>query len=300
MAAPERAVEQRTTLLDPAFVRELEALRRRLQIRARSGASGEHLARRRGGASEFHEHRPYSVGDDLRRIDWAAYARSGEPVLKVFRAEEDVVARLLVDHSASLDFGTPSKLEVARRLAAAIGYMTLASSERAQLFVVGEGLEREHSPSRGRAGLPTLLRQLDSVAATGKTELGRALDAMLRRCPRPGLLVLLSDFLDSGALLGALHRAAASGHDVALLHLVAPEEIEPAFDDDVTLEDAETGATVDVTMDSGALEAYVLRFAGLCEELRSWARKHGASYVRVRTDSPLDEAVRRFVARSID
>src|SRR5262245_26111442 len=89
------------TLLDPAFLRELEALRRRLTIRARSGASGEHTARRRGGSAEFLEHRPYAPGDDLRRVDWAAYARSGEPVLKIFRAEEDVVVRLVCDASAS-------------------------------------------------------------------------------------------------------------------------------------------------------------------------------------------------------
>src|SRR5262245_41387207 len=89
-------------LLDPAFVRELEALRRRLEVHARSGASGEHVAKRRGGAAEFQEHRAYAPGDDLRRIDWAAYARSGEPVLKLFRAEEDVVSRLVLDASASL------------------------------------------------------------------------------------------------------------------------------------------------------------------------------------------------------
>lgn len=300
MSATARADERGATLLDASFVRELEALRRRLLIRARSGASGEHLARRRGGSAEFHEHRPYAVGDDLRRIDWAAYARSGEPVVKIFRSEEDVVARLVVDASASLGHGTPSKLDVARRLAAAIGYMTLASSERAQLVVVGDGLEREHAPGRGRSGLPALLRQLDALRATGRTDLSRALDAVLRRCPRPGLLVLLSDFLDPGPMLSSLHRAVAAGHDVALLHVATPEEVEPTFDDDVTLEDAETGETLDVTMDSGAIEAYVLRFAGLCEELRGWARAHGASYVRVRTDSPLDEAVRRVVARSID
>ena len=300
MSAPARADERGATLLDASFVRELEALRRRLLIRARSGASGEHLARRRGGAAEFHEHRPYAAGDDLRRIDWAAYARSGEPVVKIFRSEEDVIARLVVDDSGSLDFGTPSKLDVARKLAAAIGYMTLASSERAQLFVVGEGLEREHPPSRGRSGLPTLLRQLDAMRATGRTDLSRALDSLLRRCPRPGLLVLLSDFLDPGPVLAGLHRAVAAGHDVTLLHVATPEEVEPAFDDDVTLEDVETGETLDVTMDSGAVEAYLLRFAGLCEELRSWARAHGTSYVRARTDSPLDEAVRRIVARSID
>jgi len=87
-----------SALLDPGFVRELEALRRRMEVRARSGAAGEHIAKRRGGSAEFHEHRTYAAGDDLRRIDWSAYARSGEPVVKVFRAEEDVVARLLLRH----------------------------------------------------------------------------------------------------------------------------------------------------------------------------------------------------------
>ena len=96
-------------LLDPDFVRELSLLRRRLKVDVRSGGAGEHVARRRGGSAEFQEHRPYAPGDDLRRIDWLAFARSGVPVVKTFRAEEDVVVRLLVDASASLDFGNPRK-----------------------------------------------------------------------------------------------------------------------------------------------------------------------------------------------
>ena len=114
------------------------------------------------------------------------------------------------------------------------------------------------------------------------------------------MLVVLSDFFDPGAVTSALSRAVSAGHDVALVHVVAPEEIQPAFEGDFELEDAETGALVEVTMDAAAIEAYTLRFAGLCEELRGWAKKLGATYVRVRTDEPLDEAVRRFVARSVD
>lgn len=287
-------------LLGPEFVRELEVLRRRLEIRARSGASGEHAARRRGGSSEFQEHRPYAAGDDLRRIDWAAYARTGEPVLKVFRAEEDVIARIVCDASASIGHGEPSKLAAARRLAAAVGYMTLARSERAQLFVAGVGVVREHAPVRGRGGLPSLLRALSAVEARGGTDLARAVDAVVQRSARPGMLVALSDFFDPGPVTAALGRAVKAGHDVILAQVVAPDEIEPSFEGDWALEDAETGAVVEVTMDARAIEAYVLRFAGLCEELRAFARKHGAAYVRVRTDEPLEGAVRRLVARSVD
>jgi uncharacterized protein (DUF58 family) len=287
-------------LLGPDFVHELEVLRRRLEIRARSGGGGEHMAKRRGGSAEFQDHRPYAPGDDLRRIDWAAYARTGEPVLKLFRAEEDVVARILCDASASLGCGEPPKLDAARRLAAAVGYMTLARSERAQLFVAGRGVAREHSPVRGRGGLPALLRALEGVEAGGGTDLGKAVDTVVQKSRRPGLLLVVSDFFDPGPVTAALGRAVKAGHDVVLAQVAAPDEIEPGFEGDWALEDAETGALVEVTMDAAAIEAYVLRFAGLCEELRAFARRHGAAYVRVRTDEPLEGAVRRLVARSVD
>jgi uncharacterized protein (DUF58 family) len=301
MSAPDLPRSGRgAALLDASFVRELEALRRRMEIRARSGAAGEHLARRRGGSAEFQEHRPYAPGDDLRRIDWAAYARSGEPVLKLFRAEEDVVVRLVCDASASLGYGEPSKLDAARRFAAAVGYMALAASERAQVYAAGEGVSREHVPARGRGGLPALLRALDGLEAKGGTDLAKAVDGVVRRSGRPGLLVVASDFFDPGPVTAALGRAVAAGHDVAMVQVVAPDEIEPTLEGDLTLEDAETGATVEVTIDAAVLEAYVLRFAGLCEELRAFARKHAATYVRLRTDEPLEPAVRRFVSRAVD
>ncbi|MDC0741396.1 DUF58 domain-containing protein [Polyangium mundeleinium] len=287
-------------LLDPAFVRELEVLRRRLEIRARSGASGEHVARRRGGAAEFQEHRPYSPGDDLRRIDWAAYARTDEPVLKLFRAEEDVIVRLLVDTSASLDFGEPPKFESACRIAAAFGYMALAASERVQVISAGEGIQREETPVRGRSGLPALLRALGGITPGGGTDLARAVDRLIQKNKRAGMLLVVSDFLDGGPLGPALTRAAAAGHDLVLVQVVAPEEIEPSYEGDWALEDAETGAVVEVTMDAASIEAYVLRFAGLCEELRQMAKRLRATYVRVRTDEPLESAIRRIVARSID
>lgn len=294
MGAPDEA------LLGPEFLRELEVLRRNLEVRARSGQGGEHLAKRRGSSVEFHEHRPYAPGDDLRRIDWAAYARTGEPVLKVFRAEEDVIVRLLCDSSASMRVGEPQKLHVARRLVAAIGYMALAKSERAQLLFAADGVTTWQQPSRGRAGLPGFLRAVGQAEPAGRTDLTKAVDAVARRSPRPGMLVLVSDFLDAGALFDALGRAAAAGHEIALCHVVAPEELAPSFEGDLALEDAETGELCEVTIDAAALEAYALRFAGLCEELRAFAKRHRASYVRMRSDEPLEEAVRRFVAKGVD
>ncbi len=296
------------SLLDPTFVRELEALRRRLSITVRSGSAGERASRRRGGSAEFQDHRSYAPGDDLRRVDWAAFARTGEPVLKLFRAEEDSVLRLLLDASASLAFGTPQKLEVARRVAAAIGYLALAGGQRAQVLIArqpdgtssGRALERTNSPRRGRDALPALLRDLSEPQAGGSADLVRATDQLLEQSARPGLLVVVSDFLDPGPVTRALTRACAAGHQVALIQVLAREEIEPSYDGDFAFVDAESNAEVELSMDAAALDAYVTRLTGLIEELRAWARKHRASYVRLSTDEALEGAVRRFVAREVD
>jgi uncharacterized protein (DUF58 family) len=296
------------TLLDPAFVRELEALRRRVQVAVRSGGAGELAARRRGGSAEFQDHRPYAAGDDLRRVDWAAFARTGEPVLKLFRSEEDSVLRVLVDASASLGFGTPAKLDVAQRLAAAIGYLALANGQRVQVLVArepsgaarGRSLERIGAPRRGRDSLAALLGDLAAPLAGGSADLARALESAVQRSARPGQLLVVSDFLDPGPVTHALSRACAAGHQVALLQVLAREEMEPSLDGDFSLVDAESQTEVELGMDATAIDAYVRRLAGLIEELRAWSRRHRASYVRVVNDEPLEGPVRRFVARAVD
>jgi uncharacterized protein (DUF58 family) len=287
-------------LLDPAFARELEALRRRMQIRARSGGGGDHLAKRRGGSAEFQEHRPYAPGDDLRRIDWLAFARTGEPVFKLFRAEEDVVVRLVVDGSASLEAGTPSKLDAAKRIAASIAYMALGDSERAQILTASDGLTRISEPTRGRAGLPKVLRELDAIAPRGGTDLAKAIDAVLLRSSRPGMLVIVSDFMDPGPFDQAIGRAASAGHDVALVQVLAHEEVHPDWDGDLAFEDAETGAIVEVTVDAAAVEAYLARLDTLFVAMRALAKRHRAVYVRTTTTEPTIAAVRRFVSRAVD
>jgi uncharacterized protein (DUF58 family) len=289
-------------LMDASFARELEALRKRLRVRARSGGGGDHTAKRRGSSAEFLEHRPYAPGDDLRRIDWLAFARTGEPVFKLFRAEEDVIVRLVVDASASLgeSAGDPSKLEMAKRVAAAIGYMALADSERAQVMAASEGLSFVSAPSRGRNALPKLLRDLDRVDVKSGTDLSRAIEQVIVRSSRPGMLVVISDFMDSGPFDAAITHAASAGHDVALVQVLSRDEVEPQWDGDYALVDVESNALVEVTMDAGALEAYLARLNQLVLGLRALAKKVQGTYVRIVTDEPLLPVVRRFVGRVVD
>jgi uncharacterized protein (DUF58 family) len=292
-------------LLDSEFLRELEVLRRRLESRARSGGLGDGESPRRGGSAEFQEHRPYTPGDDPRRIDWLAYARSGVPVTKLFRAEEDTVVRILLDASASLDFGNPTKIETSKRFAAAVAYLTLCAGHRAELAVAreterGRSLERLTRASRGKGSAPALLRSLSAVQARGRGDLARALRIAQESAKRPGLFVVVSDFLDAGPVTDVLGQAHAAGHDVALVHVLDPTELEPELGGDFELVDAETGEALNVTLDATAIETYLLRLFGLAEELRAWARRHGAVYLRMTTDEALLPVMRRFVTRSID
>jgi uncharacterized protein (DUF58 family) len=293
-----------TGLLDAEFVRELSLLRRRLRIDVRSGGAGERVARRRGGSAEFQEHRPYAPGDDLRRIDWLAFARSGVPVVKTFRAEEDVVLRLLVDASASLDFGNPRKIEVSRRIAAALAYVALSDSERVQVLVTGDdttrGLAVVGEPRRGRGALHRVLTELSHIEAKGRASLPAALRGVSERALRPGLLVVLSDFFDAGSVVEELSRLRAQGHALALVQVLSRMELEPDFAGDLGLVDSETETELEVTMDAAAIESYLARLAGLVEELRAAARRLGGTYVRAVTDEPLEAPVRRIVLAQND
>jgi uncharacterized protein (DUF58 family) len=229
-------------------------------------------------------------------------------VVKLFHAEEDVVVRLLIDGSRSLAYGAPSKIDVARRIAAALGYIALAGAQRAQVLwahgaaetIRGSGLERVRPPRRGRNSLGALLRDLSLPHPVGAVDLGHAIDDARRISKRPGLLVVLSDFLDAGPVLPALGRVRSAGHDVALVHVLSRSELEPEWEGDLDLLDSETGQAVAVTLDARALAAYAKRLAQWIEELQGWARRHGASYVRANTDDPLEGTVSRLVARRID
>ena len=194
--------------------------------------------------------------------------------------------------------GEPSKILVAKRLAAAIGYMALASSERAQVLAAGEGRVRMREPVRGRGcAREAPARARRRLRRRSGTDLASAIDGVVLRSPRPGMLVVVSDFLDAGPFDAALGRAAAAGHDLALVQVLAPEELEPPWDGDLALEDAETG---DGTRRHArrACRRGVSRDASEAWSRSCAPRRRGtrATYVRVPTGEPLLDAVRRFVA----
>lgn len=299
-------------LLSAGELAELDRLRRHLALRTASEGQGSRASRRRGQSPEFVDHRGYAPGDDLRRLDWNVLARSDQTVIKRFRAEEEAAVRILVDASTSMivgGAGGSSKLALARRIAAAVGYVALADGERAQLGVISARGVDLGTPKRGRGQFGAIRKRLQNVRADRPGDGApfvpdSAMAEVMKRCGRAGVLVVVTDALspngDVEAWPRAIHRARAMGHDVRFVQILAPEDLDPPWDGDLELVDAETGAPVDVTFDADARASYARRLEALVGALREGCRRSKAVYVRARSDEMVVPVVRRMAGGGID
>ncbi|MBN1660226.1 MAG: DUF58 domain-containing protein [Anaerolineae bacterium] len=315
-------VHQSTNLPDPLFdepfLRKLERLAI-VSRRAMAGQiQGERRSPKRGQSVEFADFRPYAPGDDIRRIDWNAYARLERFFLKLFVDEEDLTIHLLVDASRSMDWGDPNKLHYALRTAGALGYIALAGLDRATATALGmddgkngrwEGGTKAGigylAPVRGKRQAFTLFQFLSSVLPAGTVHLDAALTRYAARSHHPGPLILLSDLFQPTFQPSnpptfhspALTTLASRGFEVTILHILAPDEIDPAragwLGDgpatDLRLLDAETGAAVEVTADYDLLQRYREGLAAWQEAIRRFCGARGIQYVPVDTSLPIED-----------
>jgi len=244
------------TVFDEEFLRRLERLAVLVRRPVRGGLKGGRRSVKRGQSVEFADYRDYSLGDDLRQLDWNVYARLEKLFVKLFIEEEDLTVTLLVDGSASMSHGTPDKLVFAKRAAAALGYIALAAEDRVVLASLAGRAGRRRAALRGSGRAFRLLAELSAIRpADGVTDLVAACRHALAQVSGRGVLVLISDLLDPGAER-ALRDLAGTGSDVIVLHVLAPDELAPSLEGDLRLVDAESGASVDVTLDLAARERY--------------------------------------------
>src|SRR6266849_3210215 len=173
------------------FLAQLERLSLFSRRIFRGRVKGERRSMRRGHSVEFYDYRAYGVGDDLRYVDWNIYGRLDRLHVKLFVDEEDLCLHLLVDASASMGFGAPSKLHYATRLAGALGFVGLVNLERVGVAVLRERLSEGWPPTRGRSQFPALLDFLGSVRSSGTTGLNDALGRYAMRAREPGIAVVI-------------------------------------------------------------------------------------------------------------
>ncbi len=234
-------------LLDPAFVARLERLEIVSKKIFQGKVRGERRSKRRGESVEFADHRNYVVGDDLRFLDWNIYARLDRLFLKVFLEEEDLHVNVLFDSSASMDWGKPSKTRYARQVAAALGYIGLANNDRVSLYAFADGLKYELAGMRSKRMAAKTFEFLTNVECGGASDLTRACKQFAMRHAQPGILLVVSDFLDKGGYETGLRMLLGRRFDIYCIQVLAPDllwEVKVAGDG-VVLELEESDETED-------------------------------------------------------
>ncbi len=281
----------RASFFTPEFLAQLERLSLLSRRTFRGSVKGERRSPRRGHSVEFADYRAYGHGDDLRYVDWNIYGRLDRLHVKLFVDEEDLCLHLLVDASASMGFGAPSKLDYAVRLAAALGFVGLVNHERVGLGVLRERVAEGSPPTRGRSQVLPMMNFLAEVRADGGTSLDGGLSNYAKRARESGLVVIVSDLLDPAGYERGVRALLERRFDVHLVHLLDPEEMNPTLGGDMRLIDSETGERRDLTVDAEAQRTYHDRLRRFLEQAETFCRSHEIGYHRVVTDTPVEAFV---------
>jgi uncharacterized protein (DUF58 family) len=287
-------------LLDPQVLAAVADLELVARVTVDGTVAGLHRSPFHGYSAEFSQYRPYRAGDDLKYVDWKLYARTDRFFTKQFRETTNLVAQLAVDASASMGFAGAngvSKLAYARLLAAAVSHLLLAQGDGVGLVVYDETV-RQFIPGRsGRSHLRTLLLALSRLQASGRTASAAPLKRAAELLKRRGLICLFSDLYDDdGAIEAELRRALGMGHEVALFHLLTPDEIVLRLPAEAEVEDLESGVRL-IARPAASRASYERRVRAFVDNWRTLCSRYGVDYTFALTDMPLDQVLKDYLLR---
>lgn len=286
-----------------------EMIRRRfdpLMLHAKSIRSGsmkgERRSIKRGTSIEFADYRDYTPGDDLRKLDWNVYARLEKPYIKLLEDEEDLAVHILLDVSGSMNWpnneqnetgGNPehNKLLFAKRLLAGLAYISLKSGDRLMLTALGQDGFQQLGPSRGRAQVVPMLRYAHHLSAEGNTDLNQQLRQYALRERRKGLVILMTDMFSPTGYIEGMNILLGKGHEIAIIHLLSPDEVMPPVAGDLSLIDIETGQQQDVTVDANMRAIYQQRLTQWLDSIRNDCARKGIHYLMVETNTPFEKVI---------
>lgn len=247
---------------------------------------------RKGGGTEVSGISDYMSGHDYRYVDWNRCARHDELVSKQFGGSELNHVHLLVDCSASMRIGQPSKLDFACRLAGMLGLMALANQDSVHLGTFADQLSPMHPAVRGRHRLPTILQFLDELQPAGSKSLAHSLTSFAKTELPRGIVVIVSDLLDPDQGLGnGLDMLRSRGFTPYVVHLFDPSDQDPSWTGKLKLTDASTGDVWRVTLDDRDLENYRRVFAEFTEAIHEFCRHHQIGLLQTRTDATLQSCI---------
>ncbi len=278
-------------LLDEAFLQRLANLRFMTVGRQGGSLSGGHTSPRAGMSIEFADYREYTPGDDFRYIDWNIYGRLGRLLVKTFVHEADLPIYLMIDASASMELGAPSKARYAARLAVALGYLALRSLDRVGLFPFSDRLLDPVPPRHGMRQLGRILSSLTDLAPKGRTSLDAAVTEFLSVTRESGLVVLLSDLFDADGLESGIARLRYRGDEIVVIQVLDPEEVAPSGSGYTQIVDVESGRRLTLNLGRRALAQYKRRFEDHQRRLSGFLLERGIPYFVAPTDRRLERVI---------
>ncbi len=288
--------------LDHGLLARLSALPLESRQAMIGSVAGKHRSPHRGSSVEFAEYRKYVPGDDTRRLDWKAFARSDRFYIKEFEADTNLRAYFVVDSSGSMNFAsgeTDTKIQYARRLAASLAYLLVRQGDAAGLSVCNEKIHLEIPPSRSASQLQHIFDNLSKVEPTGETGLTEALHIIAEKIKQRALVVILSDFFTDPEELGeAFQHLRYRKHDIALFHLLDRQELDFAFDRPHRFIDLEDNSTL-VAEPNLIAEEYNAALNDYLVSLEGKANDAQADYRRIVTDQDYEEVLSDFLTNRL-
>ncbi len=284
-----------STLLSPELLAQLERLELVTRKVFRGRMKGERRSRRRGQSVEFADFRNYVPGDDLRFIDWNLYARLEKLFLKLFLEEEDLHFYALIDVSASMDFGEPTKLHFAKQLAASLGFIGLCRADRVKIEALGATRARPGPVLRGRQSLWRMLQYVEALGPGLNVPLAASVKDFCLQNSGKGILVLISDLMDKNGYESALRFLLAQDLDVYVIHVLSPEELEPELKGDLKLVDCEDRDFAEITVSRPLLDRYRRTLAAFIDGAREFCTRRGMNYLMTSTQTPVDQLVSSYL-----
>lgn len=284
-----------------------EAIRRigRLELRARHIVegllSGMHRSPYFGQSVEFLQHRQYTPGDDLRHVDWKVWAKQDRFYVKQFEEDTNMRCTLLVDVSASMQYGSGplNKYEYAATVATSLAYLLLKQHDSVGCIAFDNAV-RSRTPLRSSSGhLKTIVQTLDASAPQDMTDIGAILREIVEVSPRRGMMVLISDLLgDVASTSRGLRLLRQRGHDVLVLHVMDDDELDFPFEGPTRFEGLELPEHMNCN--PRALRAgYLASLEKFLTSLRRGCARDAVDYTLVRTSEPLDAALASFLCHRV-
>lgn len=289
------STQSTSPLLSPQLLAQLERLELVSRKIFRGRLKGERRSKRKGQSVEFADFRNYVPGDDIRFIDWNLYARLDRLFLKLYLEEEDLHFHALIDTSASMDFGDPTKLHYAKQLAAALGFIGLCRADRVKIEALGASRKNPAPALRGRSSMWRMLDYLNSIQPGDNIPLAQGVKDFCLRNSGQGILVLITDLMDKSGYESALRYLLARNIDVYVIHVLSQAEIEPDVTGDLRLVDCEDADIAEITVSRPLLNRYQQTLAAFIDGAREFCTRRGMSYLMTSTAMPVEQLVSNYL-----